>query len=99
MQFYSAFWELYPHESHTRLGFHVEVHPLSARGTQPDFVVTRGAHRNSLEAVMPDPGISAPQEPGSVATVTEYISEVFHPDYRLTLGLSPLVRGCRAGAG
>jgi hypothetical protein len=84
-QFFSAFWELYLHESHIRLGFDVEVHPLSARGTQPDFVVTKGAHRHYLEAVMPSPGVSAPQEPGSVPTVTEYISEAFHPDYRLTL--------------
>jgi hypothetical protein len=37
LQFYAAFWELYLHEVHVRLGFEVEVHPESSRSTRRDW--------------------------------------------------------------
>lgn len=82
-QFYSAFWELYLHELHVRLGFSVEVHPESGRGTRPDFSLARDGRTLYLEAVMPNPSSVEPQQPGSVKTVMEYIESARNPDFFL----------------
>jgi hypothetical protein len=37
LQFYAAFWELYLHELHSRLGFDVLAHPPGPQTTRPDF--------------------------------------------------------------
>lgn len=83
-QFYAAFWELYLHEVHVRLGFEVEVHPAAAPGTRPDFFVSRGADAFYLEAVMPSPSTAdLPAEPKSVRIVLEYVDAAFDPDFFL----------------
>jgi hypothetical protein len=84
-QFYSAFWELYLHEVHVRLGFTVRVHPESDRGTRPDFSLLRDGRSFYLEAVMPTPSSGEPQQPGNVQTVMEYIDSARHPDFFLAL--------------
>lgn len=86
-QFLAAFWELYLHELFSRLDFQAQVHPPSGRGgTRPDFLMTRGETRFYLEAVMPTPGYSpSDNQPASVDTVTEYVSEAFRPQFRLRL--------------
>jgi hypothetical protein len=84
-QFYAAFWELYLHEVHLRLGYDVRVHPDSERGTRPDFVVSRGGKIAYLEAVMPSPPLNEPTQPGSVRTVSEYIDGAHDPDFFLKL--------------
>ena len=86
-QFLGAFWELYLHELFSRLGFDAQVHPDSAKGdTHPDFLMTRGAERFYVEAVMPTPGVSpSDNQPASVATVTEYVNEAFRRQFRLRL--------------
>jgi hypothetical protein len=62
-QFYAVFWELYLHEVHVRLGFNVEVHPESERGTKPDFVLEQGGEQVFLEAVMPSVGTGEQPQP------------------------------------
>jgi hypothetical protein len=78
-------WELYLHEVHVRLGFEVEVHPVSRRTTRPDFFVARRGEGFYLEAVMPLASSGEPSQPGSVATVREYIASAFDPDFFLKL--------------
>lgn len=83
-QFEAAFWELYLHETFSRLDFEIVAHPLSERGTRPDFELRRkvGEHFY-LEAVMPTPGLFSHDESVSVETVTEYVTDAFHPDFLL----------------
>lgn len=84
-QFYGAFWELYLYEVHRRLGFDIELHPESNRGTRPDFRLTRGERSFYLEAVMPSASAGQPNEPGSVQTVIEHVDAALHPDFFLKL--------------
>jgi hypothetical protein len=85
LQFESAFWELYLHELHVRLGFTVEVHPPGPGTTRPDFLMTRGSERFYLEAVAPVPSEGRlNQRPGS-ATVIEYVEAADSPDFLLAL--------------
>lgn len=85
LQFESAFWELYLHELFWRLGFEVEVHPPGPRTTRPDFLMTRGAERFYLEAVVPVPSEGMLNQPPGSATVTEYIEAASSPDFFLML--------------
>ena len=84
-KFPAAFWELYLHELFSRLGFALEAHPETGKGTRPDYLVSRGDDRFYLEAVAPNPGMGDPRRPGSLTTVREYVTQAFHPDYRLRL--------------
>jgi hypothetical protein len=48
-----AFWELWVHEAHRRLGFDVEVHVgIDAGARRQDFLVARGEERFWLEATV-----------------------------------------------
>jgi len=85
LQFESAFWELYLHELFGRLDFEVEVHPPGPRTTRPDFLMTRGAERFYLEAVVPAPSEGTLHQPPGSATVTEYIEAARSPDFVLML--------------
>jgi len=84
-QLEAAFWELYLHELFSRLGFEIDVHPDSERGTRPDFELARDGQRIYLEAVMPTPGTFKRDEPGNVQTVIEYVEEAFDPKWRFKL--------------
>ena len=49
----AAFWELYLHELHLRLGFQVEVHPtVPGTSNHPDFKMTSGEDSFYLEATI-----------------------------------------------
>jgi len=85
LQFESAFWELYLHELHLRLGFDIEVHPPGPRTTHPDFLLTRGSERFYLEAVLPVPSEGRLDQPAGAATVTEYLGAAYNPDFFLAL--------------
>jgi hypothetical protein len=85
LQFYAAFWELYLHEIHVRLGFEVRVHPLSQRGTRPDFLMSRQGQAVYLEAVMPSASSGAPAGPKGITTIMEYVNEAYHPDFFLKI--------------
>jgi hypothetical protein len=84
-QLYGAFWELYLHETLLRLGYEVMVHPESERGTKPDFEVNGPGGRWFMEAMSLFPGYSQGNEPGSVATVIEYVDEAWDPKWRFRL--------------
>lgn len=85
LQFESAFWELYLHELHLRLGFDIEVHPPGPRTTHPDFLVNRGSERFYLEAVVPVPSEGGLDQPAGAATVTEYLDAAYNPDFFLAV--------------
>jgi hypothetical protein len=85
LQFESAFWELYLHELHLRLGFEIEVHPPGPRTTHPDFLLNRGSERFYLEAVVPVPQEGRLKQPPGAATVTEYLGAAHSPDFFMGL--------------
>lgn len=85
LQFEAAFWELYLHELHARLGFTIAVHPPGPRTTHPDFLVSRGLERFYLEAVVPVPRSGAPAGPSGAATVIEYVDAAYDPDFFLAV--------------
>jgi hypothetical protein len=84
-QFYAAFWELYLHELHVRLGYDVSVHPDSDRGTRPDFMLSRRGKVAYLEAVMTTPSSLEPSQPGSVRIVVDHVDSAHDPDFFLKL--------------
>jgi hypothetical protein len=69
LQFEAAFWELYLHEVHARLGFEVVAHPSGPGTTHPDFLVSRGEQHFYLEAVVPAPSTGAPSIAAGAGTV------------------------------
>ncbi len=85
LQFEGAFWELYLHELHLRLGFDIEVHPPGPRTTHPDFLLTRGSERFYLEAVVPVPSEGRLDQPAGAARVTEYLDAAYNPDFFVAL--------------
>jgi hypothetical protein len=81
LQFDSAFWELYLHEVHARLGFEIVVHPPGPRSTRPDFLVLRGEERFYLEAVVPVPTGGSPSADPGARTVIEYVDAAYDADF------------------
>jgi len=67
LQFEGAFWELYLHEAHARLGFNVATHAEDSR--HPDFVLTRGRARVYLEATITGINVGAPASTSGAAQV------------------------------
>src|SRR5215213_5717389 len=52
-QFMAAFWELYLHEAHRRLGFDIQYEPpVPGTGRRPDFLFERGDERFYLEGTL-----------------------------------------------
>jgi hypothetical protein len=84
--FTGAFWELYLHEVHTRLSFHVERDPtLPGVRTHPDFLITQGETSFYLEATVvgvPDP-VAARRRREEL--VIESINQAYHPDFSIRL--------------
>jgi hypothetical protein len=84
-QCYAAFWELYLHELHARLGFAIEAHPESETDARPDFVLERGGTRFYLEAVMPSPAIGSTGLSPNAQTVIEQVQRARSDDFMLSL--------------
>jgi hypothetical protein len=84
--FTGAFWELYLHEVHARLGFNVERDPtLPDVRTHPDFLLTRADMAFYLEATVvgvPDP-VAARRRREEL--VIESINQAYHPDFSIRL--------------
>jgi hypothetical protein len=85
LQFEGAFWELYLHELHARLGFEVEVHPPGPRTTHPDFLISRADTRFYLEAVVPAPATGSSLGPPAANTVIEYVDAAYDADFLLAV--------------
>ncbi len=75
-QFYDAFWELYLHEVHRRLGFSIRAHPEVDADRRPDFELIRGEERFYLEAVKPNPSTGISRDTSANGgQIIEYIEE------------------------
>jgi hypothetical protein len=89
LQFEGAFWELYLHEAHARLGFDVATHPEDER--HPDFVLTTERDRLYLEATIT--GTTAAEAPAapSAAQIYEWINSAHDPNF--TVGVQIIEAG------
>jgi hypothetical protein len=74
LQFDGAFWELYLHEAHVRLGFDVATHPDDVR--HPDFVLTKRDERVFLEAT-----ITGTNRGSNAAQVYDWINQARDRNY------------------
>ncbi len=84
--FMGAFWELYLHEVHLRLGFGVERDPsLPGVGTHPDFLMTRGEISFYLEATVVGVADVVAARRRREEIVIESINEAYHPDFSVRL--------------
>jgi hypothetical protein len=81
LQFDAAFWELYLHELHARLGFEIAVHPAGSLTTHPNFLVSRGDERFYLEAVVPAPTAGMPSASAGSATVMDHVDAAYDADF------------------
>jgi len=83
LQFDAAFWELYLHEAHVRLGFEVATHPEDE--AHPDFVLTKDDRRLYLEATITGttPGKSSGAR--SSAQILDWVNSAHDPNYFLVL--------------
>lgn len=72
LQFEGAFWELYLHEVHVRLGFEVATCPEDVR--HPDFVLTKQNHRLYLEATVTGKNPGLPSSPSGAAQIHDWIN-------------------------
>jgi hypothetical protein len=88
--FDSAFWELYLHEIHLRLGFEIAREPeVPGRRTRPDFLMERADGAFYLEATVVGQPASVVAMRRREEHVIEQINHAYHPD------LVCASRGCR----
>lgn len=84
--FNGAFWELYLHEAHVRLGFTIERDPkVSTRRTRPDFLMQRHDGAFYLEATVVGFPSSVINQRRREQRVTDAVNEAYHPDFALRL--------------
>jgi hypothetical protein len=81
-QFMGAFWELYLHEAHRRLGFDIQYEPpVPGTGRRPDFLFERGDERFYLEGTLvwyPDAQIAARRRND---LLLDLVDEAFDQDF------------------
>jgi hypothetical protein len=84
--FDGAFWELYLHEVHRRLGFEVERDP-KVEGTNkvPDFRMSGPLGTFYLEATVSGDASETKVRQRGEAHVADLINEAFNPDFQLRL--------------
>lgn len=86
-QFVGAFWELYLHELHRRLGFECQRDPVLPDTTRrPDFLVSRPGNPKSsfyLEATVVDYARNEASLRKRQELVLEMIEAAYHPDFAI----------------
>jgi hypothetical protein len=81
-----AFWELYLHEVHRRLGFKLVREPeLSERTNRPDFLVQTRDESFFLEATVFGPSDNEVARKKREDIVTAAVEAAFHPDFFIRL--------------
>lgn len=79
-----AFWELYLHAAHRRLGFDVELEPtLSDTNGRPDFRFSRDGQSFLLEATVIDVSEDETRRRKREAVILDVIDRVSSPDFFL----------------
>jgi hypothetical protein len=92
--FDGAFWELYLHEVHYRLGFAMTIEPaMSGVTTKPDFLMERDDSAFYLEATVVGRSAREVAERRRETDIIAIVSDAYHPDF------SVRVRGFAPGAG
>ncbi|UUY01588.1 hypothetical protein LRS13_12680 [Svornostia abyssi] len=102
-QFHSAWFELYLHALHRKLGFDVVVHPTMADvSTRPDFRLVRDGASVLMEATIVGDGRHDGRE-GRRNRVVAAIERTLSPDFGVALSIkaedasAPAMRGIRRG--
>ncbi len=84
--FFGAFWELYLHELHRRLGFDIERDPAMPEGTRrPDFLIGNDAESFYLEATIVGYASEEAATRKRQEVVVEMIEAASHPDFALRI--------------
>jgi len=84
--FNGAFWELYLHELHARLGFTIERDPdLPGLRTHPDFLLRRGDTAFYMEATVVGVADQVAARRRREDLVVDAINGAYHPDFALRL--------------
>jgi hypothetical protein len=82
----SAYWELYLHELHRRLGFEITVHPqVPGRSRRPDFRLVCGEHTFYLEAAVVAHSDEEMGRQSREAIVLDTINEARSPEFSLSV--------------
>jgi hypothetical protein len=79
LQFEGAFWELYLHEAHVRLGFDVATYPEDVR--HPDFILTKGGETVYLEATVTGKSAGLPTDPRGTGQLYDWINSARDPNF------------------
>jgi hypothetical protein len=89
--FDGAFWELYLHEVHLRLGFRITREPeLPGVTTRPDFLMERDDGAFYLEATVVGPSTREAANRRREQAIFEIVNEAYHPDFSIRLrGVAP----------
>lgn len=81
-----AFWELYLHEAHRRLGFAIVREPeLTGRANPPDFLMEKDDVSFYLEATVFGPSDAAVARQKREDLVTQAVQAAYHPDFLIRL--------------
>ncbi len=82
--FDGAFWELYLHEVHHRLGFTITREPAMAGvRTRPDFLMERDDGAFYLEATIVGPSAREVADRRAEDAVIDLINAAYHPDFSI----------------
>jgi hypothetical protein len=84
--FDGAFWELYLHEIHARLGFTITIEPeIPDVPTRPDFLMEREDGTSYLEATIVGPSAREVADQRREAEIIAIMNEAYHPDFSVRL--------------
>lgn len=92
--FDGAFWELFLHEVHYRLGFTITIEPaLPGVPTKPDFLMERDDSAFYLEATVVSRSARELAERRRETDIIAIISDAYHPDFSVRVqGFAPGAR-------
>jgi len=81
-QFFGAFWEMYLHELHRRLGFACERDPkISGSSKHPDFLMSRGGNAFYLEGTIVGHSTEEVSQQQRERLIIDQIGGAYHPDF------------------
>lgn len=85
-QFYGAFWELYLHALHRRLGYEVMREPsVPGSSRRPDFLVGDDSDAFYLEATVVSNGAMEMRRRNRESAVIAILGDTYHPDFAIRI--------------